>query len=131
MTERDCGVEEGGKERANSTATTNGMCDTRVLLLHDAAALSPVIRELFCQSVRSLSVRAFADEPTSRAVRTFALATYPRSSSDVFSLVLPREEAMRTNTPVQRRLRPRRLRVCGCALAASLRVRETARGTSG
>lgn len=87
---RSRGEDARGGEQANSAATANGMCDTRVLLLHDAAALSPVTRELFCQSVRSLSsVRPL---PTNRAVRTFALATYPRSSSDVSSLVLPREE---------------------------------------
>lgn len=57
--------------------TLGGMCDTRVLLLHDAAAHSPVIRELFCQSVREISFcdPRRRDEPT-RPGRTRVRTTY-------------------------------------------------------
>lgn len=79
-------------------------------------AFLPVCKISFCA--------AFADEPTSWAVRTFALATYPRSSSDVFSLVLPREEAHKHAAGAAST--PATVASVWVALAASLRVCETA-----
>lgn len=77
MMKRNGEKKEGQKkesEKEKSAAMGISICDTRVLLLHDPTVLSLVIRELFCQSVRSLSAVAVADEPTSRlAIRTFAL----------------------------------------------------------
>lgn len=82
---------EKKRERCElSVATANGMCDTRVLLLHDEAALSPVIRELFCQSVRSLSA-AFADEPTNRPyVRLLWLLTRDLRAMSPLARLTPR-----------------------------------------
>jgi len=98
---------ERKRERCElSVATANGMCDTRVLLLHDEAALSLVIRELFCQSVRSLSA-AFADEPAGPYVRLLWLltrdlrATSPRSSHSVREEArLPRVQTRRCNVRI-------------------------------
>jgi len=110
------------KMQTLSVATANGMCDTRVLLLHDEASLSPVIWELFCQSVISFCSLC---RRTGRAVRTFALATYPWSSSDVSSLASGREEA-RLPRAQTRRTTSASITVASVRFTLAASLRETA-----
>lgn len=105
------------------------MCDTRVLLLHDGAALSPVIRELFCQSVRSLSA-AFADEPAGPYVRLLWLLTRDLRATSPLARLTPRVKrpvyhAHRHAAATSASITVASVRV---ALAASLRVARNRAG---
>lgn len=118
---------EGGK-RAGKLGGQRHVRYTRFTITRRGRSLSPVIRELFCQSVRSLSVRPL---PTNRlagpCVRLLWLLTRDLRATSFRSSYRAKR---RTNTPLEQRLRPRRLRVCGSLWRHPYECAKL-RGTSG